>query len=283
MQFTPRTYLFGAKASPGYYRAKLIIKLINSIGELVKKHPRASKLINVVFLENYCVSLAEMLMPAAEISEQLSTAGKEASGTGNMKFMMNGAVTRGHHGRRERARYPTDAVGDGQHLSSSACARTRWRRAIRNPQSYSASEIFETNPAVRRAMDQLIDGALCRENASTVPGTSTTPLLFGGYGGMADEYLVLGDLGSYMQTHERLVADYEKPSWWHKAAVNTAATSMSRPTAQSANTTKGSGTWKNRFDEHTDKARFPQHAVHSRRSHARRERRAHPAVGVARV
>ncbi|MBQ9952599.1 MAG: glycogen/starch/alpha-glucan family phosphorylase, partial [Clostridia bacterium] len=86
-EYLPRTFIFGAKAAPGYQRAKLTIKLINSIADLVKKHPVASKYINVIFVENYCVSQAEVLIPATEVSHQISTAGKEASGTGNMKFM----------------------------------------------------------------------------------------------------------------------------------------------------------------------------------------------------
>ena len=158
VQFTPRTYLFGAKASPGYYRAKLIIKLINSIGELVKKHPRASKLINVVFLENYCVSLAELLMPATEVSEQLSTAGKEASGTGNMKFMMNGAVTVGTMDGANCEIH--DAVGDDNIFIFGL----RADEVEEGYSKYRASEIYETNPSIRRAMDQLINGELCPEN-----------------------------------------------------------------------------------------------------------------------
>ena len=212
----PMTFLFGAKASPGYQRAKLIIKLINSIGDLVKKHPVASKLINVVFLENYCVSAAEYLIPATDISEQISTAGKEASGTGNMKFMMNGAVTIGTMDGANCEIH--DAVGDKNIYIFGLTAE----QVEQGYSSYHASEIYETQPAIRKVMEQLIDGTLCPESPR-IFSELYHALLFGDGGGMADPYFVLKDLNEYVGVHRRMVQDYtDRDKWLKMAVINTA-------------------------------------------------------------
>ena len=212
----PVTFLFGAKAAPGYHRAKLIIKLINSIGDLVRRHPRASKYINVVFLENYCVSTAEYLIPATEVSEQISTAGKEASGTGNMKFMMNGAVTIGTMDGANCEIF--DEVGaDNMYIFGLSAEEVEHGYS-----SYSAGAVYETQPAIRRVMEQLIDGTLEPDNPR-IFSELYHALLFGDGGGMADPYFVLKDLSAYVSTHRRLLADYtDQDKWLRMAIMNTA-------------------------------------------------------------
>ena len=212
----PVTFLFGAKAAPGYHRAKLIIKLINSIGDLVRRHPRASKYINVVFLENYCVSAAEYLIPATEVSEQISTAGKEASGTGNMKFMMNGAVTIGTMDGANCEIF--DEVGaDNMYIFGLSAEEVEHGYS-----SYSAGAVYETQPAIRRVMEQLIDGTLEPDNPR-IFSELYHALLFGDGGGMADPYFVLKDLSAYVSAHRQLLADYtDQDKWLRMAIMNTA-------------------------------------------------------------
>ena len=214
--YLPRTYIFGAKAAPGYQRAKLTIKLINSIADMVRRHPVASKYIDVVFLENYSVSQAEVLMPAAELSEQISTAGKEASGTGNMKFMMNGAVTIGTMDGANCEIH--DAVGAENIYIFGLTAE----QVERGYSSYRSSEIYETNPAIRKALEQLIDGTLCPEHPRMFQEIYHA-LLFGDGGGMADPYFVLKDLPQYMAAQKKIDGDYtDKDLWLRKAVLNTA-------------------------------------------------------------
>ena len=190
------------------------------MGELVKKHPRASKLINVVFLENYCVSQAELLMPATEISQQISTAGKEASGTGNMKFMMNGAVTLGTMDGANCEIY--DQVGaDNIYIFGLTAQEVESGYA-----TYRAHDIYETNPKIRKVMEQLIDGTLCPENPRMFQEIYHS-LLFGDGGGMADPYFVLKDLTSYITTQKKMMADYDnRDLWLKKAVLNTACSSL---------------------------------------------------------
>ena len=214
--YLPRTYIFGAKAAPGYQRAKLTIKLINSIADMVRRHPVVSKYIDVVFLENYSVSQAEVLMPAAELSEQISTAGKEASGTGNMKFMMNGAVTIGTMDGANCEIH--DAVGAENIYIFGLTAE----QVERGYSSYRSYEIYETNPAIRKALEQLIDGTLCPEHPRMFQEIYHA-LLFGDGGGMADPYFVLKDLPQYMAAQKKIDGDYtDKDLWLRKAVLNTA-------------------------------------------------------------
>lgn len=216
----PRVFFFGAKASPGYYRAKQIIRFINALSRLIASHPRASKYLQVVFLENYDVSTAEVLIPAAEVSEQLSTASKEASGTGNMKYMMNGAVT---IGTMDGANVEiSQQVGmDNIYIFG---MRSDTVRDMYLQHNYNPMQIFETNQEIRQAMTQMIDGTLFPNQAATLQDLYHS-LLLGEGGGMADNYFVLKDFGSYSMAQRRLNADYADREKWLKMAITNTAMS----------------------------------------------------------
>jgi len=214
----PRAFLFGAKAAPGYYRAKLIIRYINALKTLIDKHPRASKMLKVVYIENYDVSTAEVLMPAAEISQQLSTAGKEASGTGNMKFMMNGAVTLGTMDGANVEIF--DLVGDENIYIFGMRADTV--ENMYREGAYRPMTIFESNAEIKKALRQLTDGTLLSHEPMALQELYNS-LLLGEHGGMADSYFVLKDFGSYSMANRRMMDDYQNRGKWLKmAVVNTA-------------------------------------------------------------
>ena len=216
----PRVFIFGAKASPGYYRAKQIIRMICALSELIEKHPRARKMLQVVFLENYDVSSAEVLIPAAEVSEQLSTASKEASGTGNMKFMMNGAVT---IGTMDGANVEiSEQVGmDNIYIFG---MRADTVRDLYRENTYNPMMIYETNQEIRQAMTQMIDGTLMPGNAAALQDLYHS-LLLGGWGSPGDTFFVLKDYGSYSMAQRRLNADYGDQKKWQKMAVTNTAMS----------------------------------------------------------
>jgi len=216
----PRAFLFGAKAAPGYYRAKLIIRYINALAALIDKHPRARKYLKVVYIENYDVSTAEFLMPAAEISQQLSTAGKEASGTGNMKFMMNGALTLGTMDGANVEIY--DLVGPENIYIFGMRAETV--EGMYKDGTYNPMSIFETNAEIRRALSQWLDGTLFPDEPMALQDLYHM-LLMGDYGGMPDAYFVLKDFGSYSMANRRMLADYRDREKWLKMSITNTAKS----------------------------------------------------------
>lgn len=208
-----RVFIFGAKAAPGYIRAKAIIKLINTIADLVNNDPDINGRIKVVFVHNYNVSPAEHIIPAADISEQISMAGKEASGTSNMKFMMNGALTLG---TLDGANVEIlEAVGEeNAYIFGATDDELPELRRHYDPRWH-----YENVPGLKRVIDALTDGTLDDSNSGWFHDLRWS-LLESGYE-PADVYYVLGDFASYRETKDRMAQDYrDQEAWSRKAWVN---------------------------------------------------------------
>ncbi len=218
-EYTPKTYIFGAKAAPGYARAKLIIKLINTVADKINNDPRTAGKIKVVFLENYGVSIAEKLVAAADISEQISTAGKEASGTGNMKFMLNGALT---IGTLDGANVEMLEQVGPENIFIFGLKADEVEARLRYNNGAEVKDIYASNHSLRKVLDQLIDGSLSPNNSQIFRDLYQT-LLFGDYG-YPDTYMVLRDFEDYCATHEKLMRLYrDREAWVEKAILNTAS------------------------------------------------------------
>ena len=215
MEMQPHTFLFGAKAAPGYAVAKRIIHLINSLADQVNNDPICKDKLQVVFLENYRVSLAERLMPASEVSQQISTAGKEASGTGNMKFMMNGALTVGTLDGANVEMH--DVLGDenmflfGLHADEVDQLRR---------EGYMPQRLYARDPVLRRALDQLRTGFRDGVSYEDLFGRLVT-----GAGCPADEYFLLADFASYCDAEQRMVETYADRKKWNQMSLHNIARS----------------------------------------------------------
>ncbi len=210
-----RSYIFAGKAAPGYWAAKQIIKLINNVAQVVNSDPRVKDLIKVVFVPDYRVSLAEIIMPAADLSQQISTAGMEASGTGNMKLAMNGALTLG---TLDGANIEImEAVGkDNIYTFGLTREDVSWYQESRG---YNPRQIYNNDPTVRRVVDCLGSNRLCPDE----PGLFrwiVDELLDRG-----DRYFHLADLSSYIEASHRAETDYQEPDvWTAKSILNVART-----------------------------------------------------------
>ena len=215
-EFYPRTFIFGAKASAGYHRAKSIIKLINSVADVVNNDKSIDGKIKVVFIENYRVSNAEIIFAAADVSEQISTASKEASGTGNMKFMLNGAVTLG---TMDGANVEiVEEVGKENAfifgLSSDEVI------AYEHNGQYNPRDIYNTDGDIRAVLTQLVDGTY---SSNLDEFRDIYNSLLDGQGGRPDMYFILKDFRSYAEAQERVSAAYADTAKWAKMAMlNTA-------------------------------------------------------------
>lgn len=199
--FTPTTFIFGAKSAPGYKRAKAIIKYINEIGRIVSSDPETKDLLKVVFVQNYNVSYAEKLVAGADISEQISTAGTEASGTGNMKLMLNGAVTLGTYDGAN-IEIVQEAGEENNYIFG---ARVEDLEKI--VPEYESRKIFAQNPKIKAVVSSLIDGTVSDGGSGDFRELYMS-LLDGASWHKPDHYYLLGDIESYVETKLKSNADY---------------------------------------------------------------------------
>ncbi len=208
LDIRPETYIFGAKAAPSYYLAKFIIQLICKVAEEINNDPVVSKKLKVIFLENYSVSIAEKLMPATEVSEQISTAGKEASGTGNMKMMINGAITIGTEDGANVEIH--QAVGDDNIF---IFGQTADEVAENIMSGYNARSVYESDPVLKAAVDAL-DQGFAGKSFSNIKDYLLNPSY-----SIADPYMCLADFADYCRAHDDLAKAYEDRSRWNSMSI----------------------------------------------------------------
>ncbi len=211
-KMVPHTYIFGAKAAPSYYFAKQIIELILSVANIVNNDPEVNKYMKVVFMENYGVSIAEKIIPATDVSEQISTAGKEASGTSNMKFMMNGALTLGTLDGAN--------VEISERVGNDNCfifgLKVNDIDELRNKGLYNPWDEYNSNPHVRRILDSLFNGPWCNE-------PNKFRAIFEEVMNHNDEYFILKDFESYLAESKKVEEYYlDKKAWARSCLINIA-------------------------------------------------------------
>ena len=213
--FQPTVYLFGAKSAPGYARAKAIIRYINRVARMINNDPAVADKLKVVFVQNYNVSYAEHIIPAADISEQISPAGTEASGTGNMKLMLNGAVTLGTLDGAN-VEIAQEAGIENEYIFGHTVEQINAAK-----DSYYARGIYDTNPYLHRALDTLVDGTVPTDDAQR---ELYHALLDGASWHKADHYFVLLDYASYMDAKLKANADYaDRLNFGRKCLMNIAS------------------------------------------------------------
>jgi starch phosphorylase len=204
---TPRTFLFGGKAAPGYYMAKLIIKLINSIADVVNNDPDTRDRLKVVFLKDYNVKFAQRVYPAADLSEQISTAGKEASGTGNMKFSMNGALTIGTlDGANIEIR---DAVGAENFFLFGLTAQ---EVLAKKAAGYNPWDYYNSNPELKLTIDRLSSGFFSHGDPNLFKPLLDSLLYH-------DDYLLFADYQSYVECQDRVSQAYQDQDHWTRMSI----------------------------------------------------------------
>lgn len=217
LDMVPRTFLFGAKAAPGYFRAKAIIKFINELAKLIDNDPDVRGKLRVVFLQNYRVSSAEKLFPACDVSEQISTAGKEASGTGCMKFMMNATPTLGTYDGANIEIFREAGVENNYLFGAKV------EELDQIASTYNSKEFYHTDKDLKKAVDMLISEDILSDNGTYMFLDIYNELVNPQNGDRADRYYVLKDFRSYLEAQKQIDHDYrDRRGWAKKCLLNLA-------------------------------------------------------------